>query len=195
MSVPDVLQRITGAFDRAGVAYMLTGSFASVYYGSPRSTQDIDFVIAATPAQLQAFIQGLPPTEYYVDADAALDAQKRQSMFNVIDMKTGWKIDLIILKARAFSQEEFSRRRRLSLEGTSLFIASVEDVILAKLEWSKLAQSRRQIEDAAGILKLRAASLDFQYLDKWLNNLELTNEWHDLQHRARISASPKTLDE
>ena len=175
MSVPDVLQRITGAFDRAGVAYMLTGSFASVYYGSPRSTQDIDFVIAATPAQLQAFIQGLPPTEYYVDADAALDAQKRQSMFNVIDMKTGWKIDLIILKARAFSQEEFSRRRRLSLEGTSLFIASVEDVILAKLEWSKLAQSRRQIEDAAGILKLRAASLDFQYLDKWLNNLELTN--------------------
>lgn len=195
MSVPDVLQRITGALDRAGIAYMLTGSFASVYYGSPRSTQDIDFVIAATPAQLQAFIQGLPPSEYYVDTDAALEAQKRQSMFNVIDMKTGWKIDLIILKARAFSQEEFSRRRRLSLEGTSLFIASVEDVILAKLEWSKLAQSRRQIEDAAGILKLRAASLDFQYLDKWLNNLELTNEWKDVQHRAQISDSPETLDE
>lgn len=195
MSVPDVLQRITGALDRAGIAYMLTGSFATVYYGSPRSTQDIDFVIAATPAQLQAFIQGLPPSEYYVDTDAALEAQKRQSMFNVIDMKTGWKIDLIILKARAFSQEEFSRRRRLSLEGTSLFIASVEDVILAKLEWSKLAQSRRQIEDAAGILKLRAASLDFQYLDKWLNNLELTNEWKDVQHRAQISDSPETLDE
>lgn len=187
MSFPDVVQRITQAFDRANIAYMLTGSFASVYYGSPRSTQDIDFVIAATPAQLQTLIQSLPGVEYYADADAALEAHKRQSMFNIIDMKSGWKIDLIIRKDRAFSQEEFNRRQRLFLEGTSLFIASAEDVILAKLEWSKLSQSQRQIEDAAGVLKIRAAFLDLPYLAKWVTNLQLTREWTDAQHRAGIS--------
>ena len=102
MSAPEVFQRIT-ALDRAGIAYMLSGSFASAYYGAPRSTQDIDLVIEATPARLRALVQGLPSDEYYADLDAALEAYKRQSIFNVIDLATGWKIDLIIRKSRAFS--------------------------------------------------------------------------------------------
>src|SRR5580700_8305695 len=67
MNFPEVLQRITVALDRAGVAYMLAGSFASAYYGSLRSTQDMDLVIAATPQQWQTLIQGLPSGEYYAD--------------------------------------------------------------------------------------------------------------------------------
>jgi hypothetical protein len=36
MSVPDVLQRIIAALERADIAYMLSGSFASAYYGAPQ---------------------------------------------------------------------------------------------------------------------------------------------------------------
>ena len=97
------------------IAYMLSGPFASAYYGAPRSTQDIDLVIEATPLQLRAFVQGLPGEEYYADLDAALEAHTRQSLFNVIDLATGWKIDLIIRKSRPFSQEEFHRRQRIIL--------------------------------------------------------------------------------
>lgn len=189
MSFLEVLQRVTAELDRSGIEYMLTGSFASVYYGSPRSTQDIDLVIAATSAQLRAFIGSLPSREYYSDVDAALEALRRQSMFNIIDMKTGWKIDLIIRKARAFSREEFKRRQRLNVKGASLFVASAEDVILAKLEWSKLAQSHRQIEDVAGILKINSASLNRPYLEKWIQELELKKEWEDAQRIAEGSGS------
>ena len=121
MSVPEVFQRITAALNHAGIAYMLSGSFASAYYGAPRSTQDIDLVIEATPAQLRAFVQGLPTDEYYVDIDAALEAHKRRSLFNVIDLVTGWKIDLIIRKFRPFSEEEFRRRQQVNLHGTPSF--------------------------------------------------------------------------
>jgi len=76
-------------------------------------------------------------------------------LFNVIDLASGWKIDLIIRKSRAFSQEEFHRRQRVDLQTLSLYVASAEDVVVAKLEWSKLAQSQRQIEDVAGILRVR----------------------------------------
>ena len=163
MSFTEVLYRVTAALDDTGIAYMLTGSFASVFYGAPRSTQDIDLVIATTPDQLRTFITNLSEHEYYADVDAALDACERESLFNVIDLKTGWKIDMIIRKSRAFSWEEFHRRRRLTLQGVALFVASAEDVVLAKLEWSKLGQSQRQIEDAVGILKLRWNSLDREY--------------------------------
>ena len=43
-----------------------------------------------------------------MDVDAALEAHKRQSLFNVIDLASGWKIDLIIRKSRAFSQGSFT---------------------------------------------------------------------------------------
>jgi len=55
MSAPEVLRRITAAFENAGIAYMLTGSFASAHYGVPRSTQDSDLIIEATAVQLQTF--------------------------------------------------------------------------------------------------------------------------------------------
>jgi hypothetical protein len=189
MSLPQVLNKITTALDRAGVAYMLTGSFASAYHGLPRSTQDIDFVIASTPAQLRAFIGTLSHDEYYADLEAALQALSRESMFNVVDLEFGWKIDMIICKSRAFSQEEFGRRQRVNVFGTTLFVAAVEDVMIAKLEWAKLAQSQRQIEDVAGILKIRGYSLDQAYLQKWIHPLELTKEWNQAQRIAGISES------
>ena len=189
MSVRDVFLRITTALDQAGIGYMLTGSFASAHYGAPRSTQDIDLVIEATPPELRAFVEALSGNEYYADLDSALEAHRRQSMFNVIDLATGWKIDLIIRKSRAFSQEEFRRRQRVSLHDVSLFVASAEDVVISKLEWSKLALSRRQIEDAAAILRVRWDALDRPYLEKWIPKLDLKNEWADARQAAGISGA------
>lgn len=187
MTVPDVFRRITTALDQAGIGYMLSGSFASAHYGAPRSTQDIDLVIEATPAQLRAFVEALSASEYYADLDAALGAHQRQSMFNVIDLATGWKIDLIIRKSRAFSQEEFRRRQRVSLHDVPLFVASAEDAVISKLEWAKLAESRRQIEDAAAILRVRWDTLDHSYLAKWIAELDLKKEWDDARRVAGIS--------
>jgi hypothetical protein len=186
MNVPGVFERITAALDQASIAYMLSGSFASAHYGAPRSTQDIDLVIEATPAQLRAFIDSLSSNGYYADLDAALEAHKRQSMFNVIDLATGWKIDLIIRKSRAYSREEFGRRQRVSLNGVPLFVASAEDAIISKLEWARLAQSRRQIEDVAAVLRVRWDVLDHSYLEKWIAELGMEKEWSDAKVTAGI---------
>jgi hypothetical protein len=187
MSAPEVLQRISAALDHAGIAYMLTGSFASAHYGSPRSTQDIDLVIAATVEQLTSLVRNLPSDEYYVDLDAALEARRRESLFNIIDMATGWKIDLIFRKSRRFSQEEFARRQQINLQGLRLFVASAEDVIVAKLEWAKLAKSQRQIDDVATILGLRWDVLDRSYLEGWISELDLKAQWIVARSAARSS--------
>ena len=89
MSLPEVVPRITRALDAAGISYMLTGSFASAHYGSPRSTQDIDVVIRATPEQLRDLAAELERSGYYVDLDTALEAGRRESLFNVIDLRSG----------------------------------------------------------------------------------------------------------
>jgi len=177
LTAQDIFRRIIALLDRAGIPYMLTGSFASSYHGAPRATQDIDLVIAPTRSQIGALVKLLPDTEYYVDEDAALDALDREGQFNVIDFATGWKVDLIVRKSRPFSRTEFDRRERVAFQGLDLAIATAEDVIIAKLEWAKLGASQRQVDDAAGILKIRAGDVDLDYLRRWVEELGLEVEW------------------
>ena len=177
MNTEDIFRRIVSALNSAGIPYMLTGSFASSFHGTPRATQDIDLVIAPTASQLRHLVRLLPEAEYYISEDAALEALSRQSQFNVIDFATGWKVDLIIRKSRPFSRLEFDRRSAVELFGLQLFIASAEDVLIAKLEWAKAGQSQRQLEDAANILRLRLDELDRGYIEHWVVELGVQEEW------------------
>jgi hypothetical protein len=113
---------MTTWLDQAGVPYMLAGSFASTLHGRPRSTQDVDIVIDPTESTLQAFLDELPADRAYVDRRTALRALASRDMFNVIDLETGWKADLIIRKARSFSVREFERRRAEQWSGLSIIV-------------------------------------------------------------------------
>ena len=186
MTTGDVFRRVIGALDQAEIPYMLTGSFASAFHGTPRATQDIDLVIAPTADQLRALIRALPATEYYVDEEAALSALRRRTQFNIIDLETGWKIDLIVRRDRPFSLEEFQRRSEAEIAGMRLVVATAEDLVIAKLEWAKLGKSSRQIEDAAGILRLQSPDLDFEYIESWIDRLELDNQWAAARKAADI---------
>ena len=105
-------------------------------------------------------------------------------MFNVMDHVTGLKIDFIFLKSREFSQEEFGRRKKAIVWGVPLYIATSEDIVISKLEWAKLGESSRQIEDAAGILKVRGKELDLPYIEKWVAELGLTAQWSQARRLA-----------
>jgi hypothetical protein len=96
---------------------MLTGSFASAYHAVPRATQDIDLVIAPSRSQLAELARAFPAPAYYCEASAALAALEEESLFNVIDLATGWKIDFIIRKSREYSLIEFARRQPIVFEG------------------------------------------------------------------------------
>jgi hypothetical protein len=177
VTASEVFRRILGAVESAGIPYMLTGSFASSYHGTPRATQDIDLVIAPKRAQLRGLAALLPAPEFYMDEAAALEAYDGEGQFNVVDLATGWKADLIMRRSRAFSRTEFDRRTVVEFEGMRVPIATAEDVVLAKLEWAKLGESARQVEDAAGILRARSAELDSSYLERWVRELGVEREW------------------
>ena len=86
--------------------------------------------------------------DFYADKQMALDALKNRFMFNVIHYSSGIKIDLIVRKLRSFDSEEFKRRIQMDFRGTARWVATPEDTILAKLEWSQLSESERQFNVA-----------------------------------------------
>lgn len=94
---------------------------------------------------------------------------------------TGFKADLIIRKSRRFSEVEFSRRQAIDVDDTRLWVASVEDVILAKLEWAKLGESGRQITDVVALLRTVGETIDLEYLMYWVEALDLGTQWQAVQ--------------
>jgi predicted nucleotidyltransferase len=99
-------------------------------------------------------------------------------MFNVLDMSTGWKIDLIFKKPVPFHEGAFLRRKAVTFEGVHTSMISLEDLILSKLEWSKMGESERQVKDAAIVLQKRLGELDQNYIQKWIKELGLSSQWN-----------------
>lgn len=148
---------------------MIVGSFASTSYGEPRSTQDIDAVIDPDLASLRAWLGGLDQDRWYVgDAETAL---ARRDQFNLVELTSGWKVDLVIRKDRPFSRNELARRRTRPVAGTPMPVAAAEDVVLAKLEWAATSGSERQVADAVSVLVAVGDEVDVEYLRHWADDL------------------------
>jgi hypothetical protein len=156
---------------------MLTGSVASSAHGTPRSTRDLDIVIAPTRAQLLALMQQFPSDRYYADEGHALEALANRSQFNLIDFDTGWKVDFIIAEDSDYGRTALARRMPIDIAGTALYVASPEDVIISKLLWAKLGRSERQLQDAAGIVSSQHGKLDFSYIEHWVHELHVYEQW------------------
>ena len=165
MSLAAFLRRVVEILDQAGVPYMLTGSLASAYYAIPRATQDLDVVVATEEGGIDHVVQGLQNAGWYVDPDAALEAHRTRGQFNAIDPSSGWKVDFIVRKDRAYSRIEFDRRERVSLLDLEVSIASLEDVLIAKLEWSRLGDSALQRRDVLQLLDRAWERYDHTYVE------------------------------
>ena len=96
-----------------------------------------------------------------------------------------FKVDIFIRKTRPFDQSQFDRRERQSLATEPerfAYVASAEDMILAKLEWYRLGgeNSDRQWRDVQNIINVQAGRLDEAYLKQWAVQLGVL----DLLERA-----------
>ncbi len=174
----DTLKRIAAALDEVGIPFMVAGSFATKAHGVPCAMQDLDVVVDPEPAQLEALLAALPRDAYHVDVDAARDALRERSIFNIVDLATAWRVDFIVLKDRPFSRGELARRISTDVLGVPVLVVSAEDTIVAELEWSKQSGgSETQRRNVAGILASRGPSLDLAYVRRWVQELGLSEEW------------------
>lgn len=192
MSLAAFLERVVEVLDEAGVSYMLTGSLASAFYAVPRATQDIDVVIEAQREGIERLVEGVLAAGWYADRDAALEAWQGHGQFNAIDPETGWKADFIVRRDRAYSIEEFSRRERVSLLGVELAVASLEDILITKLEWGRLGDSALQRRDVAQLLERTWLYVDRAYVERWVAALGLEAEWQTALAEARLPDPPGT---
>lgn len=182
---------VVEALEDLGVRYYIGGSVAGSVHGVPRASIDVDVIAELRREHLGPFVERLR-NAYYVDLDRARSAVEKRRSFNLIHLASSFKIDLFVAKERAFDRRALERARPENLEdggeAPRFQVASSEDTVLAKLEWFRAGgeSSDRQWADVVGLLTAGRATVDHGYLDRWADELGVT----DLLERARAEVAP-----
>jgi len=179
-----VTLQVADALEALGVHYFIGGSLASAIHGISRATMDVDIVSDLQTKHVDPLIRLLTDA-FYVDDQSLRQAVREHGSCNFIHRDTMFKVDLFVRKTRPFDQSQLERRERQSLATEPerfAYVASAEDMILAKLEWYRLGGevSERQWRDVQNILKVQGDRLDETYLRKWADQLGVL----DLLERA-----------
>jgi len=165
-----VALRVAEALEACGVRYLVGGSLASSASGEPRSTLDIDLVVALTRPAVEPFIAELRG-EFYADSSVIREAVERRSSANIIHLATALKIDLFVMGGTPLDEEQMTRRRKVRVASDPerfLYFYAPEDILLQKLRWYRLGNetSDRQWRDILGIIRTQAGSLDTETLNR-----------------------------
>lgn len=166
----EFFEKIIGVLNEQQIPYMLSGSVAMSLYVMPRATADFDFIVYLKPQHVNSFVEQFQDG-YYCDKDSVNEAVKFQSMFNIIDHKSGFKADFVVLKDSQFRQTEFNRRMQVNFFGKDIYVVSPEDLLISKLIWIQDLQSSLQIEDIKNLKTTE--NLDWNYINEWINKLKL----------------------
>jgi len=185
MSQQELLKKVIQVLENAGIEHMITGSVVSSMQGEPRSTHDIDIIVAIRETDAKSLMVAFPPPDFYLDEGSVIDAIKEQKMFNLIDVREGDKVDFWILTDEPFDQSRFSRKYEEHVLGIKMQVSSPEDTILAKLRWTKLSGgSEKQFTDALRVYEVQFKKLDMSYLSFWVKKLDIESLWNRLKKSA-----------
>lgn len=188
LEILEALSPFLKTLEALGIDYQIVGSVASSAYGAARSTRDIDLVCPLDRSKVALLVSALK-NEYYIDPDMIHEAINTSGSFNIIHLKTMFKLDVFILKNTPYETESFSRKHPEALgenqDQIQIYLSSPEDVIISKLNWYRLGgeASERQWLDIKTVYQVQLGSLDQGYITKWCQNLGLLDLWEKVKKK------------
>ena len=180
MQEPSLFKIFTDRLNTLGVPYMITGSVASIIYGQPRVTHDIDIVITISTRLLENMVKLFPTDEFYLPPIEILNNEtlrENRGHCNIIHHESGFKADIYFAGNNDFQHWALDNCRMIEFYGDKIPIAPVEYVIIKKLEFYKEGKAQKHINDIKAILENSKNLIVNDLLDNYLIGFGLEKEW------------------
>ena len=163
MGLRNGLKKIVTIFEAEDIPYMIVGGFATGYYNHFRFTSDIDVVLQIYPHHIDKLVAHFP--EWMPFVDGFKENAQKGIVFNLTDFETGMKYDFMTYQDSDYNWTAFERRKKVGFAGIECYIASPEDLIIAKMIWYNISKSGKLKEDIEFLLRLDG--INKQYLELW----------------------------
>jgi hypothetical protein len=180
MPEADLFLLFVRPLNRGSIRYAVTGSVAAIFYGEPRLTHDVDFVVFLSDADIQKLAEAFPSPDFYLPPPEiiAAEAQREQrGHFNIIHVDTGFKADFYPTGRDDLNAWGFRFRRQVQFEGETIVLAPPEYVIVRKLEYYREGGSEKHLRDIRSMVAVSGEQLDRPALNDWIHRRGLQAEW------------------
>lgn len=185
-SAIEVVLRTVDILDRLQIPYVVGGSLASSLVGEARSTADVDLAVILRSHDVAGLVEAVSDS-FFVSQAHLDEAINDCGSFNLIDLRSPYKVDVFVLGDDLLDRRQIARRQQVRVAGRQVWITSLEDQVLRKLTWFRLGGevSERQWRDVVSILAIQGDRVDSDDLDETAALLGLS----DLLERARDDAT------
>lgn len=180
MPEPELSLLFVRPLNRLGARYIVSGGIASILYGEPRLTNDVDFVVFLRIEDIRRLQEVFPSPEFYVppaEVIAAEIARPQKGQFNVIHSDTGFKADFYTAGRDELNAWAFRNARRMEYRGEPIVVAPPEYVVVRKLEYYREGGSDKHVRDIRSMLKVSGDQINRAELDEWIRQRGLAAEW------------------
>jgi hypothetical protein len=183
MPEPELFLLFVRPLNRAGIRYVVSGSVAAIFYGEPRLTHDVRFVVFLNASDIQRLIEAFPANDFYLppkEAMLAETARTDRGHFNLIHRDTGFKADMYPTGRDELNAWAFRDKRSVEYEGASVTLAPPEYVIVRKLEYFREGHAEKHLRDIRAMLDVSGEQLDRAALHEWIQRRGLETEWRQV---------------
>ena len=178
-NIEEILKLVCGFLNEEGEVYVVVGGLAVLFYGIPRTTMDIDIIIAMDRDETRRFAEFLNENDFFADEEDIKTAFEEKSHATIED-----KTSMVRLDIKGIYNENdritLGRRRRVSSADFAFFVASPEDTIANKL----LFGSEQDVKDVEGIYARQFENLDMAYLEERCKRLGVYDEFLTMKKRV-----------
>lgn len=184
----NLFQIFTSRLNRSGLRYMVTGAVASIVYGEPRLTHDIDLVVELNAADAEKITGIFTSDEFYCAPAEIIRIEAKRPLkghFNIIHLETGFKADIYTAGQDSLHHWALQRRRLLEVGGEPLYLAPIEYVIVRKLLYYREGGSEKHLRDIGAMVSLSSDQIDFEQLNEKVRKYGLGEEWEKAKEFVR----------
>ncbi len=164
MTAREISRATLTAILATGVEHVLVGGLAINMYAIPRSTMDVDFVVAAPMLFIDRIAEHFPAS-FHVASHPQMELLTGTYRWIVEVDGTEFKVEIFHLGNDPHHHELF--RRRLSEFSPEfdreVWLPTPEDLVIQKLRWAR----RKDLDDARNILAVQGAAIDYAHIETW----------------------------
>jgi len=177
-TIEQILYLVCDFLDNSKIDYVIVGGFAVLFYGNPRTTMDIDYVIQLGDENIPVLITFLQENGFNADEYDMRTALREKSHCTVEDKETMFRLDIKGVYSE-IDERVIRNKKRVELNDITVWIASPEDTIINKLVFAR----EQDIKDALGILVRQYDALDIVYLEDTAKKIGVYDSLMELREK------------